>query len=93
MRPYVAGVMNLLLLLSALFSALTGAGAGVRQPVVAQAVAVSRDAVRSAPAATRTIASRPLAAPPKLIASALPGIAAILALAAVEPLFASRRRE
>ena len=84
--------MNLLLLLSALLSALTGVGASVRAPEPAQAVAatsIGRVAVALAPA---RVARRP--------ASALPAIARVAAIGVMEvatvrpaPLWVDRRRE
>ena len=44
----MSGTVNLLLLLSALLSALTGVGASARQPQVAQAVAQQAGVARAA---------------------------------------------
>ena len=87
----MSGTVNLLLLLSALLSALTGVGASARQPQVAQAVAQQAEAAVTAsrPAA----AHRPVVVAPSLAMLARAPIALALRIAAVEPLFASRRRE
>lgn len=91
-RAYVPGAMRVLLFLSVLLSALTGAGAGARVPNPAQAVAGrSVQALVAAPVrqAVRTRPAASLPAPKTL--GAAPG--ADLALPASEPLWASRRRE
>lgn len=85
--------MNLLLLLSALLSALTGAvgatrGAGAQQVVAAQAAVAQTQVSRVAAANTRP-------------AQALPGLHAVRGVAvfvapvprAIMPLYVSRRRE
>ncbi|NIJ28971.1 hypothetical protein FHT00_000904 [Sphingomonas insulae] len=85
--------MNLLLLLSALLSAITGGASAMRTPTAAHAAASASVAVRAAVRSTR-IASRPqqdmigLAA-----AAALPLIGAIPRGDAIARLYASRRRE
>ncbi|KTT70882.1 hypothetical protein [Sphingomonas endophytica] len=84
--------MNLLLLLSALLSALTGVGGSVRQPQVAQAVAQQVKAAAIASAARR-IAARPVQAVATLAASAISPVVRVVAPVAAEPIFASRRRE
>lgn len=85
--------MNLLLLLTALLSALTGAGGGARATL--PSVTVSR--VAEATVAARTeparVAARPLAALPRLIASAQFARAPVWRLAAPVALYLSRRRE
>lgn len=87
----MSGRVNLLLLLSALFSALTGVGASARQPQLAQAVAQQgRIAIA---VAARRIAPRPAVAPATRRDSAAAPLARIWALHAVEPPFARRRRE
>jgi len=84
--------MNLLLLLSALLSALTGANLAARAPaepaVVAQAIA----AVRIAPAAIER-AAHPVEPPAGLARLAVAPVAAALVLGRGIPAFASRRRE
>ncbi|MFS0771004.1 hypothetical protein [Sphingomonas sp. 1P08PE] len=86
--------MNLLLLLSALFSALAGIGGGVRAPNAVQAVA----GAVATPAATVKAAfpapSRPVAALPSISTTAgdWPIVAAPLVAVAI-PLWADRRRE
>lgn len=91
-NAYVGCAMNLLLLLSALLSALTGAGAGVRRPEVAQAVS-ARSVVASPVRIAVRPAQRPVAALPTLVRSAAMagGVRPVL-LGAVD-LWASRRRE
>ncbi|WP_394647650.1 hypothetical protein [uncultured Sphingomonas sp.] len=84
--------MNLLLLLSALLSALTGVGGTARQPQVAQAVAQQVKAAAIASAARR-IAARPVQALARLTTSSIAPIARAFALKAAEPAYASRRRE
>ena len=84
--------VNLLLLLSALLSALTGVGSTARQPQVAQAVAQQVKAAAIA-SATRHLAARPAAPRATPVASRAAPIARVLVLTAIEPLFASRRRE
>ena len=83
--------VNLLLLLSALLSALTGVGGTARQPQVAQAVAQQVKAAAIA-SATRYLATRPAAPRATLIVSRSMPTARAFALAAVEPIFAGRRR-
>lgn len=84
--------MNLLLLLSALLSALTGVGVTAREPQQAR-VAAEAASVRPVEAARPSIAARPATPGFSLVASAAPGIAAAAPLVAYEPIWASRRRE
>lgn len=83
--------MNLLLLLSALFSALTGVTASARAPQVATELT----ATVPKPAITASVnrAMRPVAALPDLRTAADTPRVAAWALAAIEPIFAARRRE
>ncbi len=84
--------VNLLLLLSALLSALTGVTGSARQPQVAQAVAQQVKAAAIASAALR-IAARPVQALASLHDSSTAPHARAVAIFAIEPIFASRRRE
>ncbi|MEH3104744.1 MAG: hypothetical protein PGN12_12675 [Sphingomonas phyllosphaerae] len=88
----MSGVVNLLLILSALLSALTGVGAAARQPQVAQAVAQQVKAAAIASAARR-LATRPAQPRATLVDSSGAPQLRVLALVAVEPIFAGRRRE
>jgi hypothetical protein len=83
--------VNLLLLLSALLSALSGVGASARAAQVPQAVAAQAPAGRTAQ--RRAAAVRPAAARLTLSTSAAAPLARALALPAWAPLYASRRRE
>lgn len=83
--------VNLLLLLSALLSALTGVGVSARQAQPAQAVAQQARAAAFV-SATRRAAVRPGQAPAALIATAAAPRIAALAVAPREPIFAGRRR-
>jgi hypothetical protein len=84
--------MNLLLLLSALLSALTGVSAAVRAPQMAQTVAGTP--ASQAQAAPRPIVRRthPVQSPPLVEAVAVTA-GTPLALPAGQPLWTSRRRE
>ncbi|GGB33327.1 hypothetical protein GCM10011380_23480 [Sphingomonas metalli] len=85
--------MNLLLLLSALFSALSGLGAGARAPAAVQTVAEASVARPAARPARPALSVRPVAERPRLAMSAvMPRIVAQPVVATV-PLWASRRRE
>lgn len=87
-----AGV-NLLLLLSALLSALTGANTRVQ--ATPASVAVAQVAVRSVAAApSRAVAAgRPAVELPPVAAIALTTLPVAWRLAAIAPLFQGRRRE
>ncbi|MEH3158167.1 MAG: hypothetical protein PGN08_04060 [Sphingomonas taxi] len=89
----MAEPVNLLLLLSALLSALTGGGAAVRAPVAAHAAASAAAVVQADVRAAR-VAHRPQQALPALVAvQGVAAGAAVLVLIAIQPLYASRRRE
>lgn len=83
--------MNLLLLLSALLSALTGVGSAARAPAAAQAVSAQVTAAAARVAAVR-VAQRPQAAVARLIDIAVARPLPARSLAVVR-LYASRRRE
>lgn len=83
--------VNLLLLLSALLSALTGVG-GTRGAATPQAVCARSVEVGAVRIAATVAATRPVQALP-VLADVSAGSGAALILTAVEPLFASRRRE
>ncbi|QNE31201.1 hypothetical protein F1C10_04105 [Sphingomonas sp. NBWT7] len=85
--------MSLLLLLSALLSALTGVGAGARAPDRAQTVAEASIGAVQAATVRRSPAVRPLAVLPTIAAIAPLRAACAIAPVAVEPIFATRRRE
>jgi hypothetical protein len=83
--------VNLLLLLSALLSALTGVG-GARGTPAPRAVCARSVEVCAARATTALVAIRPMQALPGPGGSRA-GTGTALVLAAAVPLFASRRRE
>lgn len=85
--------VNLLLLLSALLSALTGAGVGVRAPQPAVSVARAAAPAVAMPARVARVVGVPMAALPTLTAAASGSIARAWRLAAAAPLYLSRRRE
>ena len=85
--------VNLLLLLSALLSALTGVQAGARVPPAAVAVTQATQAVTRVAAARTAMAGWPVVATPALVVTALAPVAAGWNIAAAVPLFLSRRRE
>ena len=84
--------MNLLLLLSALLTALSGVAGQVR-PEAPQsfAVAIGREAAAVEPVAIRS--ARPVERLPAIVRVALAPAATVFALAAPVPIFAGRRRE
>ena len=87
----MSGRVNLLLLLSALLSALTGVGGSARQAPVAQAIAQQgRAAIVSA---VRKFAARPVQPLATLVVSSAPPRATPLPPVSREPAYASRRRE
>lgn len=92
-REAYAGTVNLLLLLSALLSALTGVGTAARAPAAAQAISARTTAAAAAAQihAVR-VARRPVQATPA-VAAFLGAVPLRAILVAVTPLYASRRRE
>ncbi|MBW6522370.1 hypothetical protein KZ810_02565 [Sphingomonas sp. RHCKR47] len=84
--------MNLLLLLSALLSALTGIGGSARQPQLAQAVAQEKVA-RPAATVRAVLLARPLQSVATLASAAIAPVSRAWSLLAAEPAFAGRRRE
>lgn len=84
--------MNLLLLLSALLSALSGVG-GVARPVVPQTLAAHIAGDVAATQAVRVRHIRPVEPLPSRLQTAGAPHATALILGAVEPIFARRRRE
>lgn len=83
--------MNLLLLLSALFSALTGVSDVTVRP--AAVVSASAQAVRSVAVASQAQTTRPAAKLVTLAQSARALVFSSLTLRAITPIFATRRRE
>ncbi len=83
--------VNLLLLLSALLSALTGIGGSARQPQLAQAVA--QEVARPKVATRAVLLVRPLQALAILVDLGGVSLAASWSLRPAEPAFAARRRE
>ncbi|SFN77164.1 hypothetical protein [Sphingomonas sp. OK281] len=89
--PYVRPCMNLLLLLSALLSALTGAVPGVRGQS-AQAVAQGSVCSQSVAATPAKVLVRPVSGLPTLPHIAVADVLRTIAVVA-SPLWAERRRE
>lgn len=86
-------VVNLLLLLSALLSALTGVGGSVREQDRSRAVAEGSVAVSRIAQVPRIATLRPVQVLVKLVEAARAGLNTALALTPGEPAFATRRRE
>ena len=82
----------MLLLLSALLSALTGAGVGARLPQVAVTVSRSAEVLRVAPVKAVRVAGVPVAVLPTLDLAPV-AVVPTWWLAPAEPLYQSRRRE
>ncbi len=89
----MSGRVNLLLLLSALLSALTGVGGSVRAQDRAQAVAEGSIAAAKVAVAPRAATLRPIAALASLAESARVDLDKTLTLTPAEPAYATRRRE
>jgi hypothetical protein len=90
----MSATVNLLLLLSALLSALTGVGSAVRQPQVAQQVAQPVHAAAAVIAARRrAVTQRPVQPLVVMATAALAPLAPTFFVAAAHPLYAQRRRE
>ena len=85
--------MNLLLLLSALLSALTGGSSVVREPAAAHAARSAVAAVADLATVARHETSRPGQTAETLVAAARRPVSVVYALAPTAPLYASRRRE
>jgi hypothetical protein len=85
--------VNLLLLLSALLSALTGVGGSVRGQDRARAVAEGSVAAARVAQVPRIATLRPVQRLATLVESARSGVTTELALTPREPAFAFRRRE
>ncbi len=92
-RAPIFVAMNLLLLLSALLSALTGIGNNARVPEAATAIAAKIDVARLAVDAVIPPAPRPSQVPPSLREVAYTPMPPVAILAFDKPLYASRRRE
>jgi len=84
--------VNLLLLLSALLSALSGVGQAVRGGRAPTAVCATVAPTRAAPVCRRSIAARPSVALP-MASQASAAILTPIRLAPHQPIFAGRRRE
>lgn len=84
--------MNLLLLLSALLTALTGVGGRVGGPEPVQAVAQERARIAVTAKVATCLSIRPIAALPQLVALACAIVAPAFTVATI-PAWATRRRE
>ncbi len=89
----MSGPVNLLLLLSALLSALTGAGGSVRAQDRAQAVAEGSIAAARVAVAPKAATVRPTAGLATLPETARAGRDTALTVVPAEPTYAARRRE
>lgn len=87
--------MELLLILSALLSALTGAAASGRVPEVRlhHAAASVAQAAVAATTAERRVVRHPIGAQPARIARSVPVDIDTVALPVIEPIYMARRRE
>lgn len=85
--------LNLLLLLSALLSAMTGIGSARGQAAPASAVCACAAEACVASRTVRSVAHRPAMAIASIAETALPPLGRAWPLQAAEPLFATRRRE
>ncbi len=92
-QPYVGRRMNLLLLLSALLSALTGVVSSVRVPEVSHAVAGSARVAGAAEARRPAATRRRVRGLPMLASLVAIPLSIVLPLRSREPLWANRRRE
>lgn len=91
--PYVWQRMNLLLLLSAMLTALSGGGLGVRAPQVPVSVNSVATFTADVQAVAVKVAGRPVGVPLQLSAAARAPLANAFQLAPAAPLYLSRRRE
>ncbi len=89
---FMRQLVNLLLLLSALLSALTGGASAMRAPTAAHAVSCAATAVQTK-AALAIASRRPQQALPGLRTFAASPFAIVQSFAEAAPLYASRRRE
>jgi len=88
----MSGHVNLLLLLSALLSAITGIGGGARGTQMVQAVAQGSVAVAT-PLRRAAATARPAQERPTIVALVAVPTTRSLALRLIHPLYAARRRE